>query len=85
MRRRTFTSWIAGGTRRWRTRRSTGRCLLDLSRIEATWLTSSFIPRIHRFGQTSEVYVTRFLISPSIDDKMQGGLRFSSFAAVVRN
>ncbi|KAI5480346.1 hypothetical protein MNV49_000921 [Pseudohyphozyma bogoriensis] len=28
------------------------------------------IDRIHRFGQTRDVYVTRFLISPSIDDKM---------------
>lgn len=26
--------------------------------------------RIHRFGQTKEVFVTRFLITPSIDDKM---------------
>ncbi|GAA6046444.1 hypothetical protein JCM3770_004927 [Rhodotorula araucariae] len=28
------------------------------------------IDRIHRFGQTREVYVTRFLINRSIDDKM---------------
>ncbi|BGP39099.1 DNA helicase rad5 [Rhodotorula kratochvilovae] len=28
------------------------------------------IDRIHRFGQTREVYVTRFLIKRSIDDKM---------------
>ncbi|GAA5896750.1 hypothetical protein JCM6882_005026 [Rhodosporidiobolus microsporus] len=28
------------------------------------------IDRIHRFGQTREVFVTRFLVTPSIDDKM---------------
>jgi DNA repair protein RAD5 len=28
------------------------------------------IDRIHRFGQTREVYVTRFLVDKSIDDKM---------------
>ncbi|GAA5823645.1 hypothetical protein JCM11251_000709 [Rhodosporidiobolus azoricus] len=28
------------------------------------------IDRIHRFGQTRDVFVTRFLVSPSIDDKM---------------
>ncbi|GAA5855673.1 hypothetical protein JCM8547_001639 [Rhodosporidiobolus lusitaniae] len=30
------------------------------------------IDRIHRFGQTREVHVTRFLVSSSIDDKMVG-------------
>ncbi|GAA5986669.1 hypothetical protein JCM10908_003851 [Rhodotorula pacifica] len=39
-----------------------------------TWWNSAVenqaIDRIHRFGQTREVYVTRFLIKHSIDDKM---------------
>ncbi|KPV77426.1 uncharacterized protein RHOBADRAFT_51281 [Rhodotorula graminis WP1] len=39
-----------------------------------TWWNSAVenqaIDRIHRFGQTREVYVTRFLIKRSIDDKM---------------
>lgn len=28
------------------------------------------IDRIHRFGQTKEVFITRFIVTPSIDDKM---------------
>ncbi|GAA5841303.1 hypothetical protein JCM9279_000609 [Rhodotorula babjevae] len=39
-----------------------------------TWWNSAVenqaIDRIHRFGQTREVYVTRFLVKRSIDDKM---------------
>ncbi|SGY79936.1 BQ5605_C008g05254 [Microbotryum silenes-dioicae] len=33
-------------------------------------IESQAVDRIHRFGQTREVYVTRFLINKSIDDKM---------------
>lgn len=39
-----------------------------------TWWNSAVenqaIDRIHRFGQTREVWVTRFLVNRSIDDKM---------------
>ncbi|BGP15266.1 DNA helicase rad5 [Rhodosporidiobolus nylandii] len=39
-----------------------------------TWWNSAVenqaVDRIHRYGQTREVFMTRFLVSPSIDDKM---------------
>ncbi|ORY91570.1 SNF2 family N-terminal domain-domain-containing protein [Leucosporidium creatinivorum] len=41
--------------------------------MDAWWnsaVENQAIDRIHRFGQTREVYVTRFLVDKSIDDKM---------------
>ncbi|KAL8292853.1 hypothetical protein RQP46_000547 [Phenoliferia psychrophenolica] len=43
---------------------------LNLCAAKHVYIMDCAIDRIHRFGQTSEVFVTRFLIEKSIDDKM---------------